>query len=167
VQIAESISIGYFRGTRLAAIANAQAQSGKKAASFATFEKVLRIARAMPDPPAGAVNYEAFRKDMLFHLVAKAEAEAGFAKSALKIANEIHVLPDKSRARGWGGGDPKVMALNEISRAQVLRGDPRKAMAWIENVQVPAEKAYALLGSAEGLLERAGAESLEPLPDDI
>jgi len=170
VRTVESISgqsMAYFRGWRLAAIAKAQAQSGEGAASVATFEKALNSARAMPDPRAGTVNYQAYSKDMLFSLIAKAQAEVGLVKDALKTAGEIRVLPDKSRERGWGGGDPKVTALYEIARAQGLRVEPREAVAWVETVQVPTEKAFALLGLAEGLLGPAGAESVEPQPDEI
>jgi len=170
VRTVESISgqsMAYFRGWRLAAIAEAQAQSGEGAASVATFEKALSSARAMPDSRAGTVNYQAYSKAMLFSPVAKAQAEAGLVKDALKTASEILVLPDKSRERGWGGGDPKVAALYEIARAQGLRFESREAVAWVEIVQVPTEKAFALLGLAEGLLGPAGAESVEPQPDEI
>jgi hypothetical protein len=88
-------------------------------------------------------------------------------KSALQTAGEIRLLPGKSRERGWGGGDPRVTALHDIARAQALRNEPSEVVAWAEALPVPSEKALALLGLADGLLERAGVEFVEPLPDDI
>ncbi len=160
-------SMAYFRGWRLSGIAKAEAQSDEKMASAATFEKALAVARGMPDPPEGSVSYEAYSKDMLFYLIAKDQAEAGLVKSALQTAGEIRLLPGKSRERGWSGGDPRVTALHDIARAQALRNEPSEVVAWAEALPVPSEKALALLGLADGLLERAGVEFVEPLPDDI
>jgi hypothetical protein len=161
------MSMAFFCGVKLAAIALAQSEAGGQAGSVATFAKAVSTARGMPDPRAGVVNYQAFSKDMLFSLIVKAQAKAGFVDDARKTASEIRVLPGLSRERGWGGGDPQVMAWYEIARAQGLRAEPHDAVAWIEALKGPTQKTYALLGLAEGLLERVGVEPPENKLFDI
>lgn len=82
--------------------------------------------------------------DSIFGELAVAQAENGDIKGALKtmeaISNRYPVV--------------RVSVLRAIAKAWVVTGKEKWGLEWAANQRSPIEKAYALLGVAEGLLHR-------------
>ena len=153
-------SMAFFRATRLADIARAQAAADEKTGSKATFEQALSEARRMPDPPSGKDD-GAYSKSLAFYAIAGAQARAGFLKEAYQTADAIRMITGGSPQPGGVRGFSQVAALIEIAQVQGAAAETHEALTWINTLKEPATKAYALLGLAKGLLERAGAEPPE------
>ena len=84
--------------------------------------------------------------------LAVAQSKAGDPKRAMASVDAIHKATGELRdsvARAVF----KSPALRAVAAAQVTAGDIKGALAWAHKQRWPDEKAYALLGVAEGLLE--------------
>ena len=133
----------------LSTIAEAQAQVG-----YVT--EALQTVAAMTD-----------RRNMRFaalRSIAAAQARAGDVSGALQSATAIM------------DGVTQISALKDIAAAQARAGDANGALGWITNYKkgpasdvlaqitgdtLPRVKAYALVGVAEGMLDRLEAEEAE------
>lgn len=152
IQAAASLKspiLASIRAQLLAKIARAEAQAGENAASRATFVQADREARTVL----------ASHGALALSVLATQEAQAGFVKEALQTASAIRAPEGTAREQAWPliGAFPQD-TLFEIARFQGLRGEPSQALDWIDKLNSPDLRASALLGFANGLLERAGAE---------
>lgn len=81
---------------------------------------------------------------MALHGIALSQTRAGDIPGSLATASVI------------GSEVSRAKAYKEIAAAQTQRGDMEKARLWINKLASPIEKTSALLGVANGLLEKGG-----------
>ena len=82
-------------------------------------------------------------------------SETGDITRALQLASTLLVNVEKAKA------------LRVIARAHAKKAQPREVLAWIHQETAPLPKAYALLGAAEGILERTDPRKSLPQIDSL
>jgi len=126
------------RSQALAQIGIWQARAGRRDLATQAFADALAAARAHDEHgPPGAVQG-----------VAQRQAEAGFVAEAL---GSTEAAPPQAR----------LMILRRLMQAAGRGGSGAEAVVGAQALASPLEKANALLGLAEGLLQRAESEKSE------
>ncbi len=82
------------------------------------------------------------RNDDIFMAIAKSRAKSGMIQEALGFTTLVRYPFHRQET------------LEAIARTQVAGGDDKAALEWIVRVQVPSERAMALVGAASGLMQR-------------
>jgi hypothetical protein len=94
--------------------------------------------------------------------VAKAQVRANWPEAAAatfgKILRDGQELKDNQRF-----GNVRPALLSNLAQAQAAVGEEDAARAWIEKQTANLDKVYALLGLAEGILERARGAGPPPI----
>lgn len=96
----------------------------------------LKAALEIVDPMQGGIQAQTF-EDLSSILVERGELEP-----ALQMARRIDMT------------EPAGRAMRKVAQAQVSRGDENGALAWAAVEKGSLQKAYALLGIAEGILDK-------------
>jgi hypothetical protein len=131
LETVKAINNGVEKVNALLEIAETQAEGGDIKGAFQTI-KEIKVGRFF-----------------ILEKIAIAQAKAGDLTGALLTADAINVKDSVGRAH----------AFHAIAAARVKVGEAKKALAWASNLSTPIEKAYALLGVAEGLLSQKQAAS--------
>jgi hypothetical protein len=79
--------------------------------------------------------------------IAYQQAKSGDVKGAMGTLEE--------HLKGWNHQQALQRALQSIGYAQAERGEVKEALTWAKELTAPEAKGYALLGVAEGMLEKA------------
>lgn len=117
-----------YKGLSFPYIAEAQIKKGD-------FSAALRTADALGE-------FDPLRKEAVVASVAKAYAKTGHVQDALALSTTI--------------GHPfRALTFRTIGEAIAEAGDVDQALAWASRQRHALEKAYALIGIAEGLLGRS------------
>jgi hypothetical protein len=92
--------------------------------------------------------------------LAIAKARVGDVKGALQTFDAIPKGIGQSY-EPFARASFESQVLSAIAAAQVKAGDMKDALAWARNQHWPDERAYALLGVAEGLIDQKGSKKSE------
>ena len=171
LQTAGSIATPYMRASALSEVAVAQAERGDRIAAEATLRKAMQVSSAIRESTAKAPallgiaqaytkvgdraaatrtfrqarqnvrvsDDERYKTDALLDL-AMVQSGAGDFSGAVETADGIRDV--HARAHAW-----RVVATAQ-------GGNRESVLSWIAKDGAPVKKAYALLGLAEGLLQR-------------
>ncbi|NKE71606.1 hypothetical protein [Candidatus Manganitrophus noduliformans] len=116
-----------YRGTVLPAIVEAEIEAGN-------FKEARQLANM------------SLQRDILLKDIAISQARSGDIKEALSTVDSICCKAGTLIARSE--------AFRAIATARIISGEKKETLIWAENQPSPEEKAYTLLGLAEGLLNK-------------
>jgi tetratricopeptide (TPR) repeat protein len=171
---AEKLATGSWKPRAFATIASVQAEKDNFETARATCGKALALASELPEGPGRDKAFDAlaraqirardfdpalksaglikgqFDRCWLLLAIAKAQTKAGptnAAAATFEEAARIAMSADKRTREGL---------INFTARTWWEFGDQKAAQAWVESRPAPYDKAYALVGMAHGMLNRAG-----------
>lgn len=142
-ETAWTLEDGYERFTNLLGVAVDMGRAGDKEGAGAIFIRIFELAEKIPESPN-----DVRQKEDYWARIAEAQAKAGNFDAALQTirsANARVLVYSRS--------------LREIATQQAKAGDATAAAAWARLEGDPMARAAALLGVAEGILERLEEEA--------
>jgi hypothetical protein len=172
------------RTLALASLARAQAKSGDNAAARATLREALSLASEVGPIPNLINDNPVANSNRVFREVALAQAETGDEPGALETIRSrgsddwksevlAGVADIQARRDDFAGAlvtarailraDLAGEARNSIAARQARKGDTTPALEWASHLESPDQKAFALIGIAEGsALYQAESRKAEP-----
>ncbi len=172
------------RTLALASLARAQAKSRDIAAARATLREAQSLARQVGAIPNLINDDPVANADRAFREVVLAQADTGDVPGALatirsrgsddwKSAALARVVDIQVRQADFAGAlvtaraisraDIAGEARNSIAARQARAGDAAPALEWASHLEPPDQKAFAIIGIAEGIaLHQADARKAEP-----
>ncbi len=159
--LADGVSDRATKSAILLLIAQAQGEAGDKKSALLTIQEAIKtgvepredyqkqnlaIAYASSGEIRNALEIastieKVYEKAAVLLRVAVVQAREGNVKEALQTASKIALADTPFSCRG-------------IAEALAKTGDAKAAIEWASKLTSPSSKAYALLGIAEGILER-------------
>jgi hypothetical protein len=172
------------RTLALASLSRAQAKSSDIAAARATLREAQSLAREVGPIPNLINDDPVANADRAFREVVLAQAEIGDVPGALEtirsrgsddwksevLAGVVDIQVRRGdfagalvTARAISRADIAGEARNSIAARQVRAGDPAPALEWASHLEPPDQKAFAVIGIAEGIaLHQADARKADP-----
>ena len=172
------------RTLALASLARAQAKSSDIAAARATLREAQSLAREVGPIPNLINDDPVANADRAFREVVLAQAETGDVPGALEtigsrgsddwksevLAGVVDIQVRRGdfagalvTARAISRADIAGEARNSIAARQARAGDAAPALEWASRLEPPDQKAFAVIGIAEGVaLRQADARKAEP-----
>ncbi|MEE9233962.1 MAG: tetratricopeptide repeat protein [Candidatus Acidoferrales bacterium] len=142
-ETAWTLEDGYERFTKLLAVAVDMGRAGDPTGAGAIFVQAFELADNMPES-----SYVGWKREDYLVEVATAQAKAGDFDAALQTLRSAN-----ARMLVY------AQTLREIATQQAKAGDATAAAAWARLEGDPMARAAALLGVAEGILERLEEEA--------
>lgn len=157
------------RAYAFAQVVTGQAQAGDFKGARATGEKGLELILTMPEGQRGSwlhvlagararakdvkgaletASHKPYSADLTYSNIAFEQARAGDLKGAERTLKEHFGTRAPGRRRS------PTRELQGLAQAMAAQGREKEALAWAKQLPTETDRGYALLGVAEGLVER-------------